>query len=170
MNNNQIDAYMLQRLNEEVDLMQQAIDSYNRNKPDNYEKLINDCEVRIFNATVNLGNFDLAYNYAKTADDKKLLTRLMMSLIRKEDEKCKCTPDMLPNHTGYVEIPMFFIWRRIFDQRRGLWIDVYKCSKCNFMTTHPNSVATHAARNLERVRNSPESRSKNKLKDHEALR
>ena len=50
MNQNQLDTYNKMRLDQEVDLMQQAIDSYNRNKPDNYEKLINDCEIRIFNA------------------------------------------------------------------------------------------------------------------------
>ena len=170
MNQAQMDNYLKMRFDQEIDLMQQAIDSYNRNKPDNYEKLIRDCEARIFNAALNVGSFDKAVEYARTPEQKKLYTRLMMAFIRDEKETCKCSIESMPTQGSQVEIPLFFNWRRVYDQRKGVWIDVYKCSKCNFMTTHPNSVASHSARKLERFRNSSEALRKNKPTDSEALR
>ncbi len=171
MNQQSLDSYLFRRLNEEIDLMKQAIESYKRNKPDNHESLILDCEVRIFNACVNLGDFDQAYNYAKTIEDKKLLTRLMMALLREEKESCKCSIDSIAIQGGSVELPLFFMWRRIFHQKLGYWVDIYKCTKCNFMTAHPNANATHSARKLERTRNNPEmTNAKIKPKDQEALK
>lgn len=170
MNKIQMEEYTRQRLEQEIDLMKQAIESYQRNAHQGQDSssLIYDCEIRIFNAAVNLGNFDLAYDYAKTTDDKKLLTRLMMSFIRDENDSCKCVPDVMP---GEVEIPLFFAQRRIYNPRLAAWIDVYKCSKCNFMTAHNNAVCTQHARNVQRIKARPENKNAKKpMQDHEVFK
>lgn len=171
MNQQNLDSYLFRRLNEEIDLMKQSIESYSRQKPDNYESLIRDCEARIFNALVNLGEFLEAERYAKTSDDMRLLARLEMSLNRSESSNCKCPVDVIPTSSGNAEIPKFFVWRRMYNPKTGLWADVYKCGKCNFMTSHPNANATQSARKLERARSNPELlNARNKKKDDEVLK
>lgn len=168
MNQFYIDGYNKMRFEMEIDLMKQAIDSYERNMPSHYKFLIFDCERRIFNAAVAVGDFTTAREYVKTNEDATLMVRLAKAFAREEQDTCRCSCDVMP---GNIELPLFFKWSRIYNQDTGVWVDVYKCSKCNFMTTHPNATCTQSARNLERVRANPiNANPKTKMKDHEALR
>lgn len=170
MNQQEIDNWTLTRLRQEVDLMKQAIDAYRRKvtKPHVAEKLINECRARIFNAATHLGDFFTAYEYASTAEDNKLVARLARALARGETDDCKCQNDVMQTPGSSVQVPRFFNWSRIYDQEKGQWLDIYKCSKCNFMTAHPNSVASHSARMLDVARGRRDKKSKEK--DHEVLR
>lgn len=173
MNQAQLDVYCQTRFEWEVDLMKQAIESYDRNESKGQNNLLlkYECEVRLFNALLYLGRFDEALNYAKTREDKKTVQRLMMSLIREEKDCCKCTPEMMPDRNGYVEIPMLFKYKRIINPKTGGWVDVYKCSKCNFMTAHPYGAASQSARKLERARARPKNNNPKKpVGDLEALK
>lgn len=167
MNTWQIDSYNKMRFEQEIELMQHALDSYRRNAPYVHNDFTRECETRIFNAAVNLGDFPLAYEWSRTNDEHRLLIRLARGFTREEHDTCKCLSDVMP---GDIELPLFFNWRRIFNKETGSWVDMYKCSKCNFMTAHPNATCTQSARNLERVKARPENNGKNKIKDHEALK
>lgn len=170
MNQIQIEEFTRRRLEEEIELMTQSIESYKRNahKGQDSVSLIADCERRIFEAAMNLGRLDLARQYVKSSEDGVMLVRLLKSMARTEDAACKCVPDVMP---GNLELPLLFKWRRIFNQDTGRWTDVYKCSKCNFMTSNPRAHAAYSARNLERVRANPENRNPKKpMKDHEAFK
>jgi hypothetical protein len=169
MNQWELDNYNETRFRQEIDLMHQAIEAYKRkiSKPHVVAKLTAECEERIINAALYLGEFDLAYKYMKSREQLKLATRLMMSLLRDEHESCKCSIDSVPVQNGVAELPLFFLWRRMRNPKLGVWVDVYKCSKCNFMTTNTGSHATKSARNLQRVRATNVNK---KLKDHEALK
>lgn len=168
MNQQALDTYIYRRLTEEIQLMQEAIDAYRRKvaKPHVADKLVGECEVRIFNAAVNLGMFDLAMQYAKTAEDRMLVGRLRLGFLRTETSKCKCTPDTTVTRTGRVELPLVFKWSRIFNPEAGAWVDVYKCSKCNFVTMHPNAQCAYRAKNIEK---SASQSGKKPLTDSEVL-
>lgn len=170
MNQQEVDNWTLLRLQQEVDLMKQAIDAYRRKvtKAHAQNKLIAECRERIFKAATYLGDFFTAYEYASTVEDNKLVARLARALARGETDECKCPTDMMQTPGSYVEVPRFFNWSRIYDQEQGQWRDIYKCSKCNFMTAHPNSVASHSARRLEATRGRRDKKSKEK--DDEVLR
>ena len=170
MNQQEIDNWTLMRLQQEVDLMKQAIDAYSRKvvKPHVKEKLINECRARIFNAATHLGDFFTAYEYASGVEDNKLVARLARALARGETDDCKCESDVMHTQGSSVQVPRFFNWSQIYDQSTAQWRDIYKCSKCNFMTAHPNSTASHSARMLEQARGRRDKKSKEK--DHEVLR
>lgn len=165
---NNFDSYNETRFRQEMSLMKEAIEAYKRKvqKPHVVEELVSKCRERIFNAATYLGEFDEAHDYADTFEQKRLITRLINSLLRREDEACKCRPDTLPGQGVRLEIPLCYLWRRMRNPKTGEWVDVYKCSKCSFMTTHPTSVITQTARDLERIR----SKKGAITKDIEALR
>lgn len=170
MNQQEIDNWSLLRFQQEIELMKASIDAYTRKvaKPHVAQKLINECRGRIFNAATYLGDFPTAYEYASTMDEAKLVVRLARALGREETDDCKCPVDQMPTQNGIVDIPKLFRWRRIYDQEKAVWRDIYRCSKCPFMTAHPNSVASHSARMLDQARGRVDKKSKEK--DHEVLR
>jgi len=171
MNLSQIDNYNLTRLQQEIEMMKQAIESYKRNvaKPHVIKKLSEECRVRIVNAATNLGDFATAYEYAESMEEARLLVRLARALKRGEADSCDCQPDQIQTQGSPVEVPRFFNWRRIYDQERAVWVDIYKCSCCEFMTANPNATCSQSARNLDRARASKINK-KNPPKDHEVLK
>lgn len=172
MNQMQLDTRNLQMLQQEVDLMKHAIDAYQRKvvNPEVRAELIENCRERICKAATTIGDFETALAYVNTNEEATLLVRLRRAFNRDEEEDCHCSPNLMPSPDKLLEIPKLFKWMRVYDREKAVWRDVYKCSKCSFMTAHPNGVASQQARALEQARGKVDNKQKKQFKDHEVIR
>jgi hypothetical protein len=156
MNQIQRDQHNFTLLTNEIELMKQAIDGYQRkvSKPHVCAKLVNECRGRIFNAAWTLGSFDLALEYADTDEQKAIIERLKTALATEEIENCSCVEDALQNARGVVSIITKFVkYQRMYDPNKLMWIDLYKCVYCGFMTDKTSGAHFESSRRLESARN-----------------
>jgi len=155
MNQIQRDQRNFILLNNEIALMKEAIDSYQRkvSKPHVCEKLVNECRAKIFNAAWTLGSFDLALEYADNDEQRSVVERLKTALATEEAEDCGCRDDVLQTSTVAKDITRFVKYQRMYDPNKLMWIDVYKCVYCGFMTDKTSGAHFESSRRLEAARN-----------------
>ncbi len=143
-------------LTNEIELMKQSIDGYKRkvSKPHVCEKLVNECRAKIFNAAWVLGNFDLALEYADNDEQRSIVERLKTALSTEEVENCECQEDTIQNARGVVSVITKFVkYQRMYDPNKFMWIDLYKCAYCGFMTDKTSGAHFESSRRLEAARN-----------------
>lgn len=138
MTKEQADTYNQQKLLVEKELLIGSIYSFdsrmNADNEEDHKQKILESKQRLMNVYIHLGEMRNALELSYSMDGYRIdeLSAIMDAIDRDDNQVCDCKDNVISTRKGYVPIPRFAKFIRMYSEKYNQWIDIYRCTICGF--------------------------------------